>query len=169
MDFGYYNMDCMDGMKEFQDGYFDLAIVDPPYGLHEHGGKNRNTFVKQKNGTKTYVKDGQYENRGWDNEPPSREYFEELFRVSKNQIIWGGNYFNLPPTKCFVVWDKVQPWDAFSQAEIAWTSYNLPAKLFRYSNTGGTNSEKRIHPTQKPIALYEYLVGAFKLSGGGGA
>lgn len=91
-----------------------------------------------------------------------------LFRVSKNQIIWGGNYFNLPPTKCFVVWDKVQPWDAFSQAEIAWTSYNLPAKLFRYSNTGGTNSEKRIHPTQKPIALYEYLVGAFKLSGGGG-
>lgn len=166
MDFGYYNMDCMDGMKEFQDGYFDLAIVDPPYGLHEHGGKNRNTFVKQKNGTKTYVKDGQYENRGWDNEPPSREYFEELFRVSKNQIIWGGNYFNLPPTKCFVVWDKVQPWDAFSQAEIAWTSYNLPAKLFRYSNTGGTNSEKRIHPTQKPIALYEYLVGAFKLSGG---
>ena len=63
MDFGYYNMDCMDGMKEFPDGYFDLAIVDPPYGLHEHGGKNRNTYVKQKNGTKTYVKDGQYENR----------------------------------------------------------------------------------------------------------
>ena len=70
MDFGYYNMDCMDGMKYFPDGYFDLAIVDPPYGLHEHGGKNRNTYVKQKNGTKTYVKDGQYENRGWDNEPP---------------------------------------------------------------------------------------------------
>ena len=103
----------------------------------------------------------------WDSKPPTEEYFKELFRVSKNQIIWGGNYFNLPPTKCFVVWDKVQPWDAFSQAEIAWTSYNLPAKLFRYSNTGGTNSEKRIHPTQKPIALYEYLVGAFKLSGGG--
>ena len=81
MDFGYYNMDCMDGMKYFPDDYFDIAIVDPPYGLHEHGGKNRNTYVKQKNGTKTYVKDGQYENRGWDNEPPSREYFEELFRV----------------------------------------------------------------------------------------
>lgn len=77
MDFGYYNMDCMDGMKYFPDGYFDLAIVDPPYGLHEHGGKNRNTYVKQKNGTKTYVKDGQYENRGWDNEPP-------LWNTSRN-------------------------------------------------------------------------------------
>ena len=132
LDFGYYNMDCMAGMKLFPDKYFDVAIVDPPYGINA----------------------------------PTEEYFKELFRVSKNQIIWGGNYFNLPPTKCFVVWDKVQPWDAFSQAEIAWTSYNLPAKLFRYSNTGGANSEKRIHPTQKPIALYEYLVGAFKLSGG---
>lgn len=71
----------------------------------------------------------------------------------------------MPPTRCIVVWDKIQPWDTFSQVELAWTSYNLPAKLFRYSNTGGANAEKRIHPTQKPIQLYEYLIGAFKLSG----
>lgn len=143
------------------------------------GGCFKNIFNKEKVTNKSRTKNGypaestasrlkrSGQVKEWDSKPPTEEYFKELFRVSKNQIIWGGNYFNLPPTKCFVVWDKVQPWDAFSQAEIAWTSYNLPAKLFRYSNTGGTNSEKRIHPTQKPIALYEYLVGAFKLWGGG--
>jgi site-specific DNA-methyltransferase (adenine-specific) len=85
---------------------------------------------------------------------PSQEYFNELFRISKNQIIWGGNYFDLPPTRCIIVWDKVQPWENFSQVEIAWTSFDYPAKLFKYDNrTGG-----KIHPTQKPIELYAWLL-----------
>lgn len=90
-DFGYYNMDCMDGMKYFPDKYFDLAIVDPPYGINiEKSGRLR------KYNTKNI----------WDNRVPTEDYFNELFRVSKNQIIWGGNYFKLPPTKCFLIWDK---------------------------------------------------------------
>lgn len=177
MDFGYYNMDCMDGMKEFPDGYFDLAIVDPPYGLHEHGGKNRNTFVKQKNGTKTYVKDGQYENRGWDNEPPSSEYFEELFRVSKNQIIWGCNYFDFTLAGGLIVWDKCNDGSDQSDAEVAFCSLTKRIDIFRYmwrgmfqgkSITEGTIqqgnkalNEKRIHPTQKPVVLYEWLLNRY--------
>lgn len=170
LDFGYFNMDCMDGMALFPDKFFDVAIVDPQYGINA---------TKMAMGTnKSRSKDGypaesaasrlkrEYGAKEWDSKPPDERYFKELFRVSKNQIIWGGNYFVLPPTRCVVVWDKIQPWDTFSQVELAWTSYNLPAKLFRYSNTGGANAEKRIHPTQKPIALYEYLIGAFKLRGG---
>lgn len=170
LDFGYFNMYCMDGMALFPDKFFDVAIVDPQYGINA---------TKMAMGTnKSRSKDGypaestasrlkrEYGAKEWDSKPPDERYFKELFRVSKNQIIWGGNYFVLPPTRCVVVWDKIQPWDTFSQVELAWTSYNLPAKLFRYSNTGGANAEKRIHPTQKPIALYEYLIGAFKLRGG---
>ena len=161
LDFGYYNMDCMAGMKLFPDKYFDVAIVDPPYGINAPNMAMGTNKSRTKNGYPAESTASRLKRSGqvkeWDSKPPTEEYFKELFRVSKNQIIWGGNYFNLPPTKCFVVWDKVQPWDAFSQAEIAWTSYNLPAKLFRYSNTGGTNSEKRIHPTQKPVALYDWI------------
>ena len=97
-------------------------------------------------------------NCDWDCEKPSVEYFEQLFRVSKNQIIWGGNYFDLPPTRGFAVWNKNQPWDNFSQAEFAWTSFDCPAKLFTYSNRGGSNEEKKIHPTQKNVALYKWLL-----------
>ena len=92
---------------------------------------------------------------------PGKEYFDELFRVSKNQIIWGGNYFPLPPTRCIVCWDKVQPWENFSQIEIAWTSFDYPAKLFRYDNRTGD----KIHPCMKPIALYNWL---YKTFAGGG-
>ena len=141
LDFGYYNMDCMAGMKLFPDKYFDVAIVDPPYGINAPNMAMGTNKSRTKNGYPSESTASRLKRSGqvkeWDSKPPTEEYFKELFRVSKNQIIWGGNYFNLPPTKCFVVWDKVQPWDAFSQAEIAWTSYNLPAKLFRYSNTGG--------------------------------
>lgn len=93
----------------------------------------------------------------WDNQPPPPEYFTELFRVSKNQIIFGMNYFPLPPTRCVIVWDKCQPWDNFSQVELAWTSFDMPAKLYRVSNTGGANIEPKIHPTQKPVALYDLI------------
>jgi site-specific DNA-methyltransferase (adenine-specific) len=148
-----YNLDCIVGMKEFPDNYFDLAMVDPPYGLPAdatHGrGKLKNRIINQ---------DSIHE---WDI-APDKEYFDELFRVSKNQIIWGGNYFDLPPTRCIVCWDKVQPWENFSQIELAWTSFDKPAKLFRYDNRSG---EKKIHPTQKPVQLYIYLLNQFAEKG----
>lgn len=169
LDYGYYHMDCMDGMKRFPDKYFEVAIVDPPYGINAPNMAMGTNKSRSKNGypaesTASRLKRSKGAGQ-WDSEPPREDYFKELFRVSKNQIIWGGNYFRLPPTKCFVVWDKVQPWEAFSQVEMAWTSYDLPAKLFRYSNTGGANTERKIHPTQKPIALYEYLLQTFKING----
>lgn len=155
--------------ETFPGQFFDCAICDPQYGINAPNmamGTNRSRtkggYPAESTASRLKRNMGAKE---WDSKPPDENYFKELFRVSKNQIIWGGNYFNLPPTRCFVVWDKVQPWDAFSQVEMAWTSYNLPAKLFRYSNTGGANTEKRIHPTQKPIALYEYLISTFNLSG----
>lgn len=92
----------------------------------------------------------------WD-KAPSKEYFEELFRVSKNQIIWGGNYFELPPCRCFIVWDKMQPFESFSRCEFAWTSFKGPAKIFTYDN----RYSGKIHPTQKPVALYEWLLNKY--------
>ena len=164
-----YNMDCMEAMKQFPDNAFDLAVVDPPYGIgadnfkngagaSKDGGKLYSTAVKMKNRLNTGS--GKLKNRllnqsdcSWDSEPPQKEYFNELFRVSKNQIIWGGNYFDLPPTRGIIVWDKVQPWENFSQVELAWTSFDRPAALFKMCNT----MPGKIHPTQKPVALYEWL------------
>lgn len=170
-------MDCMQGMKEFPDKYFDLAIVDPPYGRKEHGGRNRSGYVRQKNGSKIFVKDGQYENRKWDNEPPSEDYFNELMRVSKNQIIFGCNYFDYPLIGGRIVWDKCNDGSNQSDAEIAYCSMNDRIDIFRYmwrgmfqgkSITEGTTqqgnkrlNEKRIHPTQKPVALYEWLLNRY--------
>ena len=128
-----FNCDCMDYMRTIPDKYFDLAIVDPPYGINapkmEMGGGYSNgaySSRKRLNGGS-----GKLKNRilnksdcTWDETPPDDEYFTELFRISKNQIIWGGNYFKLPPTRCVVVWDKMQPWENFSQVEIAWTSFD---------------------------------------------
>lgn len=177
LDFGYYNMDCMQGMKEFPDKYFDLAIVDPPYGRKEHGGRNRSRYVRQKNGSKIFVKDGQYGNRNWDNEPPSEDYFNELMRVSKNQIIFGCNYFDYPLIGGRIVWDKCNEGSDQSGAEIAYCSMNNRVDIFRYmwrgmfqgkSITEGTTqqgnkrlNEKRIHPTQKPVALYDWLLSRY--------
>jgi len=178
MKFDYRNIDCMIGMAEYPDKYFDLAMVDSPYGINAANmtmGSNPNRKeLGQYPGTSTAVKlrknrltqgSGKLKNLlfnnsaiDWDNEKPSPEYFNELFRVSKNQIIWGGNYFPLPPTRCIICWDKCQPWTNFSQWEMAWTSFDKPAALFTYSNTGGNNTGKKIHPTQKPIALYKWLL-----------
>lgn len=170
-------MDCMQGMKEFPDKYFDLAIVDPPYGRKEHGGRNRSGYVRQKNGSKIFVKDGKYGNRNWDNEPPSEEYFNELIRVSKNQIIWGCNYFDYPLIGGRIIWDKCNDGSDQSDAEIAYCSMNDRVDIFRYMWRGmfqgksiseGTTqqgnkklNEKRMHPTQKPIALYEWLLSRY--------
>lgn len=171
---GYYNMDCEKGMKEFPDKYFDLAIVDPPYGRKEHGGRNRSGYVRQKNGTKLYVQDGAYENRMWDNATPTEEYFIALMRVSKNQIIWGCNYFDYPLPGGRIIWDKCNDGSDQSMAEIAYCSLNNRVDTFRYLWRGmqqgksaeeGTVqqgnkklNEKRIHPTQKPVILYEWLL-----------
>lgn len=148
-----YNGDCMEWMKGVPDKWYDLAIVDPPYQLPKDSSNGRG---KLKN---------RVFNRGniaerWDKKP-SKEYFDELFRISKNQIIWGGNYFDLPPCRCFVCWDKCQPWENFSQVEMAWTSFDKPAKLFKYDNRRGGKS----HPTQKPIELYAYLLNTFANKG----
>lgn len=150
-----YNMDCMDYMREIPDGFFHLAVVDPPYGLSP---KSTRGSGKLKNRTL---------NRGdmrWDVRPPA-EYFDELFRVSCNQVIWGGNYFPLPPTRCFVCWDKKQVWENFSQCEMAWTSFDRPARLVSISNRGGGRDRGKIHPTQKPVELYVYLFRKFSKEG----
>lgn len=168
-----FNCDCMDYMKTISDNFFDLAIVDPPYGINAPkmvmgGGYSNGVYTSKKrlNGGAGKLKNRFLNNSdcSWDEEPPGEDYFKELFRVSKNQIIWGGNYFNLGPSRCIVVWDKVQPWENFSQVEIAWTSYDKPAKLYRLMN-GGYNCEKKIHPTQKPVDLYKYLLNQFAKEG----
>lgn len=181
---GFYNEDCLAAMKEVPDKYFELAIVDPPYGIKAPNmsmGSNKTRCSDGYPGVSTAERirkgrlnsgGGKLKNRAlntmncnWDYEPPTKEYFDELFRVSRNQIIWGGNYFDLPPTRGIVVWDKCQPWENFSQVEMAWTSFDRPAALYRISNTGGANTEKKIHPTQKPVALYKWLLSKYAKEG----
>lgn len=179
LDFGYYCMNCMDGMKEFPDKYFDIAIVDPEQGRKEHGGKNRSGYVKQKNGSKVFVKDGQYINRGWDYEPAGKEYFDELIRVSKHQIIWGVNYFDYPLTGGRIIWDKCNGGSDQSDAEIAYNSLTNRVDIFHYMWRGmfqgksisegmvqqGNKklNEKRIHPTQKPVNLYRWILQKYEI------
>lgn len=165
--------DCMNFLPDFPDNYFDVAVVDPPYGIKEHGGKNRSKYVKQKNGSSIYVPDGGYKNFGWDNSPPELEYFKQLFRVSKNQIIWGANYFDYPMAGGMIIWDKCNDGSDQSDAEIAFNSLTRRVDIFRYMWRGmfqgksiaeGTIqqgnkklNEKRIHPTQKPVNLYRWI------------
>lgn len=111
-----YNIDCMEYMKGVPDGYFQLGIADPPYGIRDAGGQTGGSGK-----LKGRVFNNGYIDR-WD-KAPSQAFFDELRRVCENVIIWGGNYFPLPPTRCFVCWDKVQPWENFSQVEFAWTSF----------------------------------------------
>ena len=178
IDFGFYNMDYMEGMKEFPDKYFDLAIVDPPYGgaagdVDEvfNGaitGRFGGTFQKYFGGDKRGHAGGghmkKYGYSNWDYAPP-KEYFDELFRVSKNQIIWGGNYFELPPTRCFIIWKKLTISENFSMAmaEYAWTSFNENAKVFECAPQGKPG--ERFHPTQKPVELYEWILNKYAKPG----
>ena len=142
----FYNMDCMEGMKQFPDKYFELAIVDPPYGI----GINHNM------GRRKGDKHSDYKKVNWDNEIPTAKYFKELYRVSQNQIIWGANYYSMPPTKSFIVWRKphISEQMSFSMLEYAWSSFDKTAKEW----IGMSNEEDRIHPTQKPVALYKWLL-----------
>lgn len=149
-----HHRDCLEAMREMETDCFDLAIVDPPYEIKTANPYQGGGFLS------TRVLNGDNKIKHWDKAPPP-EYFEELMRVSKNQIIWGGNYFDLPPTRCVICWDKCQPWDNFSQWEMAWTSYSKPAALFKKDNrTGG-----KIHPTQKPVELYEWILHKFANKG----
>jgi site-specific DNA-methyltransferase (adenine-specific) len=148
-------MDCMDAMKDFPDKYFELCITDPPYGI----GVNNSGWIKQGN------QRNPHKIKKWDNVIPDEKYFTELFRVSQNQIIWGGNYFDLKPTRCFLIWDKVVRMDQ-ADCELAWTSFINSARIFRYAkgNESGfapmldVKNGVNIHPTQKPIALYKWLL-----------
>lgn len=157
-----YLMDCMQGMKEYPDKYFDLAVVDPPYGLGveswDFTKPNRPELSKKiRNG---YQK---YKSKGWDVEIPNNEYWIELFRVSKNQIIWGANYFtdNLPQSRAWIYWNKGLDYEMstnFSHGELAWTSFDKRLLSVSVSPKSETNGGKnRIHPTQKPVYLYDWI------------
>ena len=138
------NEDNMELMARYPDNYFDLAIVDPPYGIGD----------KFKGGKSGKMQFNEVVDKGWDS-VPTDEYFVELMRVSKNQIIWGGNYFNLPPTRCFIVWDKIISDDfTLAMAELAWTSFDKLAKIYKLP----TPKNGKMHPTQKPVALYKWLL-----------
>ena len=150
-----YNEDCLKAMKQMKDNQFDLAIVDPPYGISITKNKRLNNNSK----------------KDWDKEIPPPEYFKELFRISKNQIIWGGNYFieYLKNTRCYLNWDKLNHSDTYADCEMAWTSFDKNAKIFKYMWDGnrygfigaiqGVGKKSiRTHPTQKPVALYEWLL-----------
>lgn len=176
-----YNMDCMEGMKHIPDKYFELAIVDPEYGRKQHGGTRRSGYVKQPNGTKLYVADGGYSKKDWDNKPAGADYFDELKRVSQQQIVWGVNYFDYPLVGGRIVWDKCNDGSDQSDCEIAYCSLINTVRIFRYMWRGmfqgksidegwiqqGNKAlnEKRIHPTQKPVPLYKWTLREFAKQG----
>ena len=150
------NEDNMELMARYEDNHFDLAIVDPPYGLNMDNQKVR---VKP-NRPNTYKRAGnlQYKQSNWDSEPPTKKYFDELFRVSKNQIIWGANYFCLyiPNGKGWIFWDKKMGDNNFSAGEFAYQSIQKRSSFFSYPSM--RVKDTRIHPTQKPVKLYEWLL-----------
>jgi len=154
------NEDNMELMARYPDNYFDLAIVDPPYGIDlanmNMGIGNRPKTSKEKN--------RKWKAKNWDTSIPSDEYFKELFRVSKNQIIWGGNYFNLGICNKFIIWDKGIPEGlSFSDCEYAWTSFSGANKIFRCYVY--INKSEKFHPTQKPVALYKWLLDKYAKQG----
>ena len=154
-----YLEDCVTALKRYADNHFDLAIVDPPYGLGIDGQKLNNTNKNPKHNRKAHSF------KGWDNAIPNAEYFSELKRVSKNQIVWGGNYFPFlwqNGCKGFVFWYKGNPVPNFADGELAYTSFNKVAKCFDFQYYGGlegnTKASTKIHPTQKPVKLYQWLL-----------
>lgn len=156
------NIDCMEYMAEQPDGAFDLAIVDPPYGIGivqqmEKTIASSSSMMKGSNG----ITGGH-----WDNVIPPAEYFTELKRVSDNQIIWGGNYFldNLGSTRCFCVWDKMNGTNPMADAELAWTSFERSVRMFRMHHFSA-GYDAKMHPTQKPVKLYEWLLTNYAKSG----
>ena len=147
--------DCMEGMKTFPDGYFDLAVVDPPYGIgivsqFKKTTESKRSMMRGMNGIT---------GSEWDSATPDGQYFAELRRVSKHQIIWGGNYFRLPPSPCWLVWDKETAGvTTFADCELAWTNLTSAVRLKRYLWSGPYMrvKEDRVHPTQKPLPVMEW-------------
>lgn len=168
------NMDCMDYMRGCEDNAFDLAIVDPPYGIGESGKTNESRgssagsskWKGSKNTTGAGVPSTKFIHKEWDKEPPSNDYFTELQRVSVNQIIWGANHFMhriIQGSPCWIVWDKVNGSTDFADCELAYTSFKTTVRMFKYVWNGMLqgdmkNKEERIHPTQKPVKLYQWLL-----------
>jgi site-specific DNA-methyltransferase (adenine-specific) len=143
-----YNMDCMEAMREMPDKAFDLAVVDPPYGINA-------SEMQMGKGSKNWAK-----GKHWDTKTPQKEYFEQLFRVTKECIIFGGNYFDLPKTNAWIVWDKgLYGKVTFGDCEFAWTSMKMQARIaqIRYDGFVGADKDGRFHPTQKPVALYRWI------------
>lgn len=152
-----YNCDCMELLKQTPDNYYSLALVDPPYGIEINMNMGRKAGKRK-----------MHEDKSWDNEIPEDKYFDELFRVSKHQIIWGGNYFPLALTKSWIFWDKEVPEGvSFADGELAWTSFDktlVKAKV-KYTGFQGMDSGGKIHPTQKPVALYKWLLDKYAKQG----
>ena len=144
----FYNIDCIEFMKTKPDNYYDLAIVDPPYGLER--------FKANDGGNSKKIKSFGDKHKNWNNIKPQKEYWEQLFIVSKKQIVWGGNNFTefLPPSEYFIIWDKQQTMPSFARCEMAWTNCKIPAKIYAERS----QDLNRIHPTQKPIDLYRWLL-----------
>lgn len=152
-----FNCDNLEFMKTIPDGFYDLAIVDPPYGI-DIAEKLANGWVSKAGGTKFEAKD-------WDKYTPTQEYWDELFRVSKNQIVWGGNYFMSKiqrDSPCWIFWDKNNGDSLFADGEMAWTSFDSPVRLAKIHWCGSAakheTGQNKIHPTQKPIKLYSWLL-----------
>ena len=147
-----YNIDCIEYMQGIEENYFDLAIVDPPYGI----GASAKSFI---NGTSKTKKD-YYKDNCWDKAIPTPKYFAELMRVSKNQIIWGGNYFTeyLKPSRCWIFWDKTIHGNSYADGELAWTSFDKVVRYYRKNICQVEVEGERIHPTQKTIHLYTWLL-----------
>lgn len=166
LDYGFYNMDCMQGMAEFPDKFFDLAIVDPPYGIGESGSRNktRGSIAKATEYKAFY---------GNDAAAPDTSYFKELFRVSKNQVVFGANHFisKMPlDSPCWLVWDKENGENDFADCELAWASFRSAVRIFRFRWAGMMqgdmkNKEIRIHPTQKPVRLYSWILNRYAKDG----
>jgi len=148
-----YNVDCLEYMRSLPDNAFDLAVVDPPYGINAGkmtmGIGTRRTYSRGKD---------------WDSGVPGPEYFEQLFRVAREQIIWGGNYFQLPLSEDWIVWDKMNYGRSFSEAEFAWCSIHRKIRVFRFRTTTPVEGGK-IHPTQKPVELYTWILSNYARGG----
>lgn len=167
----FINADCMEHLKKYPDKHFDLAIVDPVYGDVTKGG-----YMTHNRGQR--IGTGKADQKGyhaslWSQEKTGEDYFRELFRVSKNQVVWGGNYFAdvLPPSQGWIVWDKQHPESiSFADCELAWTSFDRATRIFRFMWNGMLqgdmkNKEDRIHPTQKPVALYKWVLSKYANKG----
>jgi site-specific DNA-methyltransferase (adenine-specific) len=160
-----FNEDCMAVMARYPDKYFDLACIDPPYGIGEDGKSNHSRGK--------FAKPTLYTPKNWDKEPPPLEYFYELFRVSKNQVVWGANHFisRMPyDSSCWIIWDKENGENDFADCEMAWASFGTAVRRFKFRWAGMLqgnmkNKETRIHPTQKPVALYDWIFSKYATEG----